>query len=97
MCRNRLPTLFTPGATCDSADQRLKQARAAAEAAAATMHKEIVADIEPPPTTDPKIAVMNLIQARAGGCSHLPSIVEYAQQTELSSRVICTAAARRSQ
>lgn len=47
-----------------NADGRLKQARAAADAAAETMQKEIIADIEPPATADPKIAVMNLIQVR---------------------------------
>ena len=44
------------------ADGQLKLARAAADAAAATTQREIIADIEPPETADPKIAVMNLLQ-----------------------------------
>ena len=45
---------------------QLRKLRAAADAAAVAMHKEIVADIEPPATTDPKIAVMNLVQVSTG-------------------------------
>ena len=41
---------------------RLKEVTAAADAAAQTMKQEIAADVSPPPSTDPKIAVMNLIQ-----------------------------------
>ncbi len=37
--------------------------RAAADAAAVTMQAEIAADVAPPPRTDPKIAVLNLLQA----------------------------------
>lgn len=44
------------------ADARLKDVQAAADAAAVTMQREVAADVEPPPRTDPKIAVMNLLQ-----------------------------------
>lgn len=43
-------------------DVRLVEAEHAAEAAADTMKKEVAADIEPPPPTDPKLAVLNLTQ-----------------------------------
>ena len=44
-------------------EAKLKEARAAAAAASAAMHREVLADVEPPATTDPKIAILNLIQA----------------------------------
>ena len=44
---------------------KLKEAKAAAAAAAAAMHREVLADVEPPATTDPKIAILNLIQVWA--------------------------------
>lgn len=44
------------------AEQRLIEARCAADAAVWAMQKEVAADVEPPPSVDPKIAVMNLLQ-----------------------------------
>ena len=43
--------------------------QAAAEAAAVTMQREVAAEVTPPPRTDPKIAVMNLLQASTGVCT----------------------------
>ncbi len=50
---------------CESrhAGARLKEVEAAAQAAAVTMQKEVAADSAPPPRVDPKIAVLNLLQA----------------------------------
>lgn len=45
------------------AGARLKEVEAAAQAAAVTMQKEVAADSAPPPRVDPKIAVLNLLQA----------------------------------
>jgi hypothetical protein len=44
------------------AASRLKDVQAAAEAAAIAMQREVAAEVTPPPRTDPKIAVMNLLQ-----------------------------------
>ena len=56
----------SPRAGSPAADARLKGVEAAAEAAAVTMQEEIAADVAPPPRTDPKIAVLNLVQVRVG-------------------------------
>lgn len=47
---------------CLGADKRLKELEAAADAATKTVQLEAAADVMPPPATDPKIAVMNLVQ-----------------------------------
>jgi len=51
------------GTKDSAADKRLKELEAAADAATKTMQLEVAADVMPPPATDPKIAVMNLVQA----------------------------------
>lgn len=44
------------------AEQRRIEAQHAADAAVRAMQKEVAADVEPPRSVDPKIAVMNLLQ-----------------------------------
>lgn len=74
-----------------SAASRLKDVQAAAEAAAIAMQREVAAEVTSPPRTDPKIAVMNLVQASTGISLYtsLTSRLRCAPDPDLQSRTLC--------